>query len=101
MGAGAWMRQECADLIGGFGREDVLELARLLFDLAFAVHSQTVGEQALGQAMPPDNASGTLAPSRCEFDNEAAVPYRRGHRLQRLVARIHEWFVIMRFGGVG
>src|SRR5580704_12168928 len=38
VGAGARVAEECADLVGSFGRKDVLELAGLLFDLGFAVH---------------------------------------------------------------
>jgi hypothetical protein len=42
------MVEKSANLVGGFGRKDVLELARLLLDFGFAVHGERVGEQALG-----------------------------------------------------
>jgi len=38
--------EEGADLVGGFGGEDVLELAGLLFDFGFAVHGEGIGEEA-------------------------------------------------------
>ena len=58
-----------ANLICSFRRENVLTLACLLLDLAFAVHSQTVGEQAFRQSMASNNAGGTLATARRQFDN--------------------------------
>ena len=67
------MAQEGADLVGGFGRQDVLELAGLLFDFGFAVHGETVGEQAFGKAMAADDIGGALAAAGREFDNHAAV----------------------------
>ena len=65
-----------ADLICSFRRENVLKLACLLLDLAFAVHGETVGEQAFRQAMASNNAGSTLAAARREFDNDAAIPDR-------------------------
>src|SRR6267142_6657755 len=44
MRACAGMIEEGADFVGGFGRQDMLELAGLLFDFRFAVHSKAVGE---------------------------------------------------------
>ena len=38
------MAEECADLIGGFGRKNVLEFAGLLFNVGLAVHGETIGE---------------------------------------------------------
>src|SRR5216683_2932839 len=54
------MPKESTDLIGSFRRENVFKLAGLLLDFRLTVHSQAVGKQALGQAMPPDNAAGPL-----------------------------------------
>lgn len=54
----------------------MFELAGLLLDLAFAIHGETVGEQAFGQAMAPNNARGPLAPARREFDHDAAISDR-------------------------
>ena len=67
------MAQEGADLVGGFGRENVFELAGLLFDFGFAVHGEAVGEQALGKAMAADDIGGALTAAGCEFDDHAAV----------------------------
>src|ERR1022692_4548305 len=58
------MAQECADLVGNFRREDMLEFAGLLLDLRFAVHRQAVGKQALRQSVTADDAPG---PSNSEF----------------------------------
>ena len=55
----------------------MFKLASLLLDLAFAVHGETVGEQAFRQAVAPNNAGGTLAAARREFDNDAAIADRR------------------------
>src|SRR6266852_5973801 len=51
------MPKESTYLIGSFRRENMLELASLLFNFRLTVHSQAVGKQTLGQAMPPDNAA--------------------------------------------
>ena len=55
------MPQKSADLVGSFGRKNVLELASLLLDFRFAVHGQAIGKQPLCQAVPADNAAGALA----------------------------------------
>ena len=68
--------EEGTDLIRRFGRENMLKLACLLLDLAFAVHGETVGEQAFRQAMASNNAGGALAAARREFDNDAAIAER-------------------------
>src|ERR1041385_5912086 len=47
--AAARMSQKCADLIGRFRRQDVLELASLLLDLGLAVHGQAISKEPLGQ----------------------------------------------------
>ena len=67
------MPEEGADFIRRFGGKNMLKLACLLLDLAFAVHGETVGEQAFRQAMASNNAGGALAAARREFDNDAAV----------------------------
>ena len=71
------MPEEGAYLIRRFRRENVLKLACLLLDLAFAVHGETVGEQAFRQAMPSNDAGGTFAAARREFDHDAAIADRR------------------------
>ena len=48
MGAGQRVVKKSADLVGGFRRENVLELAGLLLDLGFAVHGKRIGEEAFG-----------------------------------------------------
>src|ERR1700686_2326176 len=94
--ASAWVAEERADLIGSFGRKNVLKLAGLLLDLRLAVHRQAVRKQPLGQPMPPDDAARSIAPAWREFDNQRPVAQRGSDRFQRLVARIHERLVIMR-----
>src|ERR1700756_4309130 len=98
---GTRMAEERADLIGRFGRKNVLKLAGLLLDLRLAVHCQAVSKQALGQQMPPDNAARSIAPTWREFHNQRPIAQRCSHRFQGLVARIHEWLVIMRLGRMG
>ena len=67
--AGTGVTEEAADFVGGFGREDVFELAGLLFNFGFAVHRKAVGEQALGQAMTANDAAGALAAAGRKFDD--------------------------------
>jgi len=40
VGAGERVVEEGADLVGGFGREYVLELTSLLLDFRFTVHGE-------------------------------------------------------------
>ena len=70
------MAEESTDLVRRFGGKNVLELAGLLLDLGFAVHGETVGEQAFRQAVAANNAAGTLAAAWREFDNDAAIADR-------------------------
>lgn len=67
------MAEERADLVGGFGRENVLELAGLLLDFGLAVHRQTVSEKALGQPMPADDATGALAAAWGELHDQGPI----------------------------
>ena len=90
--------EEGADLVGGFGRKDVLELAGLLLDFAFAVHGERISKQALGQAMAADDVGRALVSTGSEFDDGGTVADGNAGRLQRVVARIHEGLVMMRFG---
>lgn len=89
------MAEKRADLVGSFGRKDVLELARLLFDFGFTIHGETVGEQSLRQAMPPDDAARAIVPAWGEFDDQGAIADRCGHWFQRVMAGIHERLVFM------
>ena len=57
------MPQERADLVGSFGRENMLELARLLLNLRFAFERQAVGEQPLREAMAANDVGGALFPT--------------------------------------
>jgi hypothetical protein len=59
------MTQEGAYLVGGFGGQNVLELAGLLLDFGLAVHGKAVGEQALGKAVAADDVGGTLTAAGC------------------------------------
>ena len=67
------MTQKSADLVGSFGREDMLELAGLLFDFGLAVHGEAVGEKAFREAMAADDAGGAFASAGSEFDDHGAV----------------------------
>lgn len=98
VGARLGMAEEGADLIGGFERQDVLELAGLLFDLRLAVESEAVGEQAFGQAMSADDVGGTLAPASSEFHDHAAVADGDAVGLKSIVTGIDEGLVLMRLG---
>lgn len=100
MRAGARMVEEGADLVGGFGREDVLELAGLLLDFGFAVHGKRIGEEALGEAVAADDVGGALVPTRSEFDDRRAVARRKAGWFQRVVAGIDEGLVIVHLGRV-
>ena len=98
--AGSGMAQEGADLVGCSGREDVLELAGLLFDHRFAVNSQTVGEEALGEAMTANNAARLAPAARCERNDGAAVTNENSLRAHGIMAGIYEWLMIVRLGWV-
>lgn len=47
MGTGFRMAEESADLVGGFGRQYMLELACLLLDLGFVFEREAIGEKPL------------------------------------------------------
>jgi hypothetical protein len=61
------MAEEGANLVGRFGREDVLELAGLLLDFSFAVHGETVRKQAFGETVSADDAACFVAASCGQF----------------------------------
>ena len=73
MRAGSRVPEERADLIRGFGREDVFELAGLLFDLCLALQRQTVGEKPLRQTMTANNVGSALAAAFGQFHDHAAI----------------------------
>src|SRR5271157_5215423 len=100
MGTRQRVVEEGADLVSGFGREYVLELASLLLDFGFAVHGERIGEEAFGQAVAADDIGGALVSTRGEFDDRRAVAGRKAGGLQRVVAGIDEGLVIVRFGRV-
>jgi len=91
------MIEESADLVGGFGREDVLELASLLLDFGFAIHGERIGEEALGETVAADDVGGALVASRGELDDGGTVAGGNTSRFQRVMARIDEGFVLVRF----
>lgn len=70
------MTEESADFVRRFRGENMLKLACLLLDLAFAVHGETVGKQAFRQPVAANNAGCTLASTRSEFDDDAAIADR-------------------------
>src|SRR2546426_5229903 len=94
------MTQKRADLIRGFGRKDVLELARLLLDLRIAIQGRAVGKQRLRKPVPADDVGGALAPARRKLDNHAAVTDRNRSRFQSVMAWIYERLVIVRLQGM-
>ena len=98
MRAGAGMAEEGADLVRRFGRQDVFELAGLLFDFGFAVQGQAIGEQALGQPVAANDVGRALTSAGSELDDHAAIAGGNAGRLERIVARIHERLVIVRLG---
>jgi hypothetical protein len=61
--------EKSADLIGGFGRKYVLELARLLLAFGFTVHGQRVGEEALCQPVATDDIGRALMSPRSQFND--------------------------------
>src|SRR5207247_8399778 len=63
------MTQKRADLVRGFGREDVFELARLLLDFRLAIQSQAVSKQPLREPVPANDVGGALAPRRVSSTN--------------------------------
>src|SRR5271166_214744 len=52
--------KKCADLVRCFGRQNMLELARLLLDFGFAVHGERIGKQPLRQPMPANDVGRAL-----------------------------------------
>src|SRR5512142_1609856 len=48
--------------------------------------------------MPPNDVPRFLAAAIGQMHDETSVAYRNSRRLQRVMARIHEWLVIMCFG---
>ena len=94
------MTQKRADLVRGFGREDVFELARLLLDFRLAIQSQAVSKQPLREPVPANDVGGALAPTRRKLDNHAAVADRNRSRFQGVMAWIHERLVIVRLQGM-
>src|SRR5579862_8960625 len=97
VGTSSGMTEEGADFVGGLGRENVLELAGLLLDLRFAVESQAVGEQALGQAVAANDVGRPQSAARSKFHDQAAITCRHAGWLESVMARVHERLVIMRF----
>jgi hypothetical protein len=98
VGAGARVAQERAYLIRRFGRQDVFEFAGLLLDFGLAVHGEAVCEEALGKAVAADDAAGALTSAGSQFDNHRAIADRGGHRLQSVMAGIHERLVVVGLG---
>jgi hypothetical protein len=75
MRAGTRVPKESADFVSRFRRENMLELAGLLLDFRFAVHSQAVGEKALRQPVATDDAARTLAAARGQFNYQRAIAH--------------------------
>src|ERR1700682_2356941 len=98
MRTGSWVPEERADLVRGFGRQDVFELAGLLFDFSFTLQRETIRKEPLRQPMAPNNIGSTVATAFREFYDHAAIAGGNSGRFKRLVARIDEWPVGMRLG---
>jgi hypothetical protein len=67
------MAEESADFVGCLRRQDVLELAGLFLDFRLAVHGETVGKKALGEAVTANDAAGALASARGQLDDQGSV----------------------------
>src|SRR5579863_1814173 len=98
--AGARVAQKRANLVGGFGGEDVLELAGLLLDLGLAVHGKAVGEQAFRQSVATDDVGGALTAAGRELHDQAAIADGDSGWLESVVARIHKRLVVVGLGGM-
>jgi len=72
-----------------------------VLDFSFAVHGEAVGEQALGQAVTADDASGSAAARGVKATT--ALPSLTNIPSGRIgvVTRIHEGLVSVGFGGCG
>jgi len=93
--------EECADLVSSLGRQDVFELAGLLFDFGFAVHGEGIGEETFGKPVPADDVGSALHSARRQFDNQRAISNRYARGLEGIVARIHKRRVMMRLRRTG
>ena len=87
--------EEGADFVGGFGGQNVLELAGLLFDFGLAVHGERVGEETFGEAVAADDVGGALHAAGREFDDQGAVSNGNTGGFERVVTRVHESSVMM------
>src|SRR5215831_10285138 len=96
--AGSRMTQKRADFIGRSGRENVLELASLLFDFGLVVHGKAIREQALGQTMAADDTACFVASALGQRNHRTSIAIENSLRPHRIMARIDEWLVIMRLG---
>src|SRR3984957_431338 len=96
VGTSPGMSEEAADLVGGFRRQDVFELAGLLLDFGLAIQGQAVSEETFGQTMPANDIGRPLSSTGSKFHDHAAVAGRYSSRFKRVVAGIHERFVIVR-----
>src|SRR5271166_2257201 len=95
------MPEEGADFVRRFCRQDVLELARLLLDFGLAIHRERVREEPLREPMPANDVRGALTSADGELNNQRAFANRDARRLERVVAGIHEWPVIMQLRRMG
>src|SRR5437870_13479681 len=89
------MTQKRADLIRGFGRKDVFELARLLLDLGLAILSQAVGKQPLRLPVSANDVGGALARTWCELYDYAAVADRKRSCFHAVMAWFHNRLVVV------
>jgi len=73
MGTGLGMAEKGADLVGSFGRENVLELASLLLDFVFVLYFQGLREQSFCKPMTSYDIGSTLLTCLGEIDDELAM----------------------------
>src|SRR5690348_3497889 len=88
MRAGLGVAQEGADSFGRIRREHVLELASLLLDFLFVLHSEAFSKEALRQAVPADDVRGLLAATVGERNHEGPVGGEIARWLQHVMAGI-------------
>ena len=98
---GARVAEEGTYLLGGFGRKDVFELACLLLNLALVLHAEALGEEALGETVTTNNASGALTSARSEFNDHAAVGRKFPGGLERVMTGIFDGAMFVGIGAMG
>src|SRR5207237_7734350 len=88
MRTGVRVPKKRADSLCYFRGEDVLELARLLFDFVLVLQLQGLGEETLCKTVTPNDILSTLLPGGSKVDDELAVAVRVRRRMDGRVAAV-------------